>query len=426
MPATTTFTRLTLFFTTLTLLLAAPRALAQHDISYFTDEAEAAKVWFAVNDTVMGGVSKGRVGLNDEGHLEFTGDLSLQNNGGFASIRTRDTAGILDANNTINIRLRGDGRMYYLSLRDNNRQMAASHRHPVQTKKGEWIDVSVRLHEFNYTRFGRDVKRPELKPDEVIGVGFTLSDKNPGKFKLEIASITASKTATETNESANNSIVGIAQQAGNFKTLLAAAQAAGLAESLSAPDANLTVFAPTDDAFAALPKGTVETLLKKENRQQLVELLLNHVVQGEVTLARQVETPIGETLRIKTQGPATVGNATVLQADIRANNGIVHAIDRVLLPQSMQPTPEGEAMTLITTAISKGVPAYNHGSPRKCANIYMQAVADLTRTHRAALGESTARTLDIKLKMARNSHDHDDNAWNLRAALDYAYDALSE
>lgn len=423
MPSTN---RLSLWLATCCLLLATSSATAETDIAHFSDEAETAKHWFAVNDTVMGGVSEGRVALNKDGYLEFTGDLSMKNNGGFASIRTRDTDGILDDNSTINIRLRGDGRMYYLSLRDKNRQMASSHRHPIMTEKGKWIDVSVGLDELEYARFGQSINRPELKTDEVIGIGFALSDKKPGPFKLEIASITASQTAAQTNESTDNTIVGIAQQAGSFKTLLAAAQAAGLVDALSDPDASLTVFAPTDDAFAALPKGTVETLLKKENRQELVALLLNHVVEGEVTLTRQVQTPAGETLTIRTQGSATVGNATVLQADIRASNGIVHAIDRVLLPKAMQPTPQGEAMRLINKAISKGVPAYNHGSPDKCADIYEAAVADLTSKYRTALGESTARMLDIQMQMAKNSQDHDANAWTLRAALDYAHDALSE
>lgn len=415
-----------LWLAAISLIFASPTTSAETDISRFGDEAEATKVWYAVNDTVMGGVSKGRVSLNAEGKLEFTGDLSMKNNGGFASIRTRDADNILQGKNTINVRLRGDGRMYYLSLRDKNRRMAASHRHPIMTEKGKWIEVSVGLHEFEYTRFGRKVDRAELKPEEVIGVGFTLSDKKPGPFKLEIDSITVSQTAAESVQPSDATIVGIAKQAGNFKTLLAAAEAAGLADALSDPDATLTIFAPTDAAFAELPKGTVEALLKHENREQLIELLLNHVVEGEVTLTQKVTTPAGEVLTIQPSGGATIGGATVLQADIRATNGIVHAIDSVLLPKSMQSTPQGEAMRLITSAISKGVPAYNHGDPAKCAEIYETAVATLTREYRSAIGEYAARTMDIKLQMARNSHDHDANAWTLRAALDFAYEELSK
>lgn len=414
-----------LWLATAALLFTGQSAAAETDISRFSDEAEAAKVWYAVNDTVMGGVSKGRVMLNAEGRLQFAGDLSLRNNGGFASIRSRETDNLLQGNNTINVRLRGDGRTYDLSLRDKNRAMAASHRYPIQTEKGKWIEVSVGLDQFNYTRFGRDVDRPELKPEEVIGVGFTLADKNPGPFKLEIDSITVSKTQAKPKQS-DGTIVGVAQNAGNFKTLLAAAQAAGLAEALSDPDADLTVFAPTDDAFAKLPEGTVQTLLKRENRQQLTELLLNHVVKGQVTLTQQVETPVGEVLTIQSRGGATVGGANILQADIRATNGVVHIIDRVLLPKSMQSTPQGEAMRLISTAITQGVPAYNHGNVRKCADIYEDAVVKLTRDYRVAFDQTTARTLDLKLKIAQQSHHHDDNAWTLRAALDYAYDALSE
>jgi uncharacterized surface protein with fasciclin (FAS1) repeats len=414
---------LPLWLAALALTLVAP-ASAEVDLSRMDSEAQAAKTWYAVNDTVMGGVSKGRVALNADGHLEFTGDLSLKNNGGFASIRSRDTADLLDGNNTINVRLRGDGRMYYLSLRDKDRRMASSHRYPVQTKAGQWMDVSVQLDQFEYTRFGNKRERPELRPGEVIGVGFTLADKKPGPFKLEIASITATHTADAPPQQADDTIVGIAKAAGQFETLLAAAQAAGLADALSDPDANLTVFAPTDDAFAALPEGTVQSLLKADNRQQLVEVLLLHVVQGAMTLDREVTAANGETLNIRSQGPITVGNATVMQADIAASNGIVHIIDRVLLPKAMQATPQGEALRLITSAIRDGVPAYNHGDPEKCADIYEKAVATLASDYRKVLGEYHARTLDVQLLMARNSHDHDANAWTLRAALDFAYEAI--
>ncbi|MFK7788950.1 MAG: CIA30 family protein [Phycisphaeraceae bacterium] len=405
------------------LFLMPLTVFAETDISRFGDERETFKNWYAVNDTVMGGVSKGRVALSDEGHLVFTGDLSMKNNGGFASIRTRDVADMLEGNNTLNVRLRGDGRMYYLALRDENRGMAASHRKPIMTKKDKWIDVSINLDEFKYTRFGRDIERADLTPSEVISMGFTLSDKKPGPFKLEIASITASKTAAPVDDS---SIVGIAQSAGNFKTLIAAVQAAGLADALSKADANLTVFAPTDDAFAALPKGTVAALLKDENRQQLVELLLNHVVEGEVTLTQQVTTPAGEVLIIESKGGATIGGATILQADIRASNGIVHAIDRVLLPKSMQDTAEGRAMRLIKTAISQGVPAYNQGHIKQCASIYETALKSLAKEHRSAIGEYTARMLDINLTLNSQSHSDDDKAWSYRDALDDAYDALAE
>lgn len=132
----------------------------------------------------------------------------------------------------------------------------------------------------------------------------------------------------------------IPQTAGNagiFKTLLAAAKAAGLLEALSG-DKSLTVFAPTDDAFAALPKGTVETLLKPENKDKLAGILKYHVVAGRVFSSdllsgREVTSLQGGKLSVAMKdGKAMVLNAGLLKTDIDASNGVIHVIDTVLLP----------------------------------------------------------------------------------------------
>ena len=142
--------------------------------------------------------------------------------------------------------------------------------------------------------------------------------------------------------SADN-IVEVAQGAGSFNTLLAAAEAAGLAGALAEGN-NLTVFAPTDEAFAALPEGTVENLLKPENKDQLVAILSYHVLPRE--LASNMLP--GRTIHVKTikqggdrllavtkaNGAVTVDEATVVSPDIRADNGIIHVIDKVMLPSS--------------------------------------------------------------------------------------------
>ncbi len=138
-------------------------------------------------------------------------------------------------------------------------------------------------------------------------------------------------------------IVETADGAGTFGTLIAAAKAAGLAGAL-AEGQNLTVFAPTDEAFAALPAGTVETLLKPENKDQLAAILSYHVLPRE--LASNMLP--GRTIHVKTikaggdrllsvtksGGGVTVDGANVVAADIRADNGIIHVIDKVMLPDS--------------------------------------------------------------------------------------------
>lgn len=137
-------------------------------------------------------------------------------------------------------------------------------------------------------------------------------------------------------------IVETAQGAGTFGTLLAAATAAGLGDALATTD-NITVFAPTDEAFAALPAGTVESLLKPENKDQLVAILTLHVLPRELASnqlpgrAIHVKTlNTGEMLAVtKSAGGVTVAasnTANVVSADIMADNGIIHVIDAVLLP----------------------------------------------------------------------------------------------
>lgn len=132
-------------------------------------------------------------------------------------------------------------------------------------------------------------------------------------------------------------IVDIAASNGNFNTLVAAVTAAGLVDTLKG-EGPFTVFAPTDAAFAALPEGTVETLLMPENIDQLTAILTYHVVPGAVTsdqLAGQrlsVATVNGEEVHIDGTDGVTVENATVTTADIIASNGVIHVIDSVLLP----------------------------------------------------------------------------------------------
>ncbi len=133
-------------------------------------------------------------------------------------------------------------------------------------------------------------------------------------------------------------IVDTAVEAGSFETLVAAVQAAGLVETLKG-DGPFTVFAPTDEAFAALPEGTVEELLKPENADQLTAILTYHVVPGKVmsgdlTDGMEAATVEGSEVTIMTEGGVTVDGANVVTADIETSNGVIHVIDQVILPES--------------------------------------------------------------------------------------------
>jgi len=132
-------------------------------------------------------------------------------------------------------------------------------------------------------------------------------------------------------------IVDTAVAAGSFSTLVAAVEAAGLVETLKG-EGPFTVFAPTDDAFAALPEGTVEDLLKPENKDQLVAVLTYHVVPGKVMSTDLSEglmatTVQGQDVTITLEGGPKVDGAMISAADIEATNGVIHVIDAVILPQ---------------------------------------------------------------------------------------------
>ena len=133
-------------------------------------------------------------------------------------------------------------------------------------------------------------------------------------------------------------IVDTAVAAGSFKTLVAAVQAAGLVDTLKGPGP-FTVFAPSDEAFAKLPAGTVEDLLKPENKDKLVAILTYHVVPGKVMAAdvtgkeTKAKSVQGSEITVNGTNGVKVDGATVVQADIAADNGVIHVIDAVIMPK---------------------------------------------------------------------------------------------
>jgi len=168
-------------------LLQAVAEQALQPLVDFTSP-NAAQKWQAVNDGVMGGVSDGRFRITADDTLEFFGRLSLENNGGFASVRTKPTDLGVKSGDALVVRLKGDGREYVLNIYTNSRRMAFAYRAPLPTTKDEWTEVSVPLDEFIPTAFGRKVQgMGPVEPEQINGLGFMLSDKKPGAFKLEVA-----------------------------------------------------------------------------------------------------------------------------------------------------------------------------------------------------------------------------------------------
>ncbi len=152
-----------------------------------------------------------------------------------------------------------------------------------------------------------------------------------------ITPASAKGSASKGSKTKVGDIVAVAEGAGKFTTLCAAVKAAGLVETLQGRGP-FTVFAPTDEAFAKLPKGTIEDLLKPENKQKLASILTYHVLSGKVMAAEvktmEAKTVNGQKLNLVAEdGKVTVNKANVIMADVAASNGVIHAIDTVLMPK---------------------------------------------------------------------------------------------
>jgi uncharacterized surface protein with fasciclin (FAS1) repeats len=165
-----------------------------------------------------------------------------------------------------------------------------------------------------------------------IAVVMALTLSACGSDKEETMEAVAEETTEATTV---GTIVDVASGAGNFGTLVAAVTAAELVETLSG-EGPFTVFAPTDEAFAALPAGVVDALLLPENKAVLAQILTYHVVSGKVMAAdvtdSDVATVEGQTVKLSTADGVTVNGAKVVSADVAASNGVIHAIDAVILP----------------------------------------------------------------------------------------------
>lgn len=179
------------------LLSLGSRVMANEttEILFDFSGTEPAKGWQTVNDGVMGGVSEGKSKITDSKTMEFYGNLSLENNGGFTSVRTRPKDLGLAKGDTLIVKVRGDGREYSLNLYVPTQRPAFSYRATVKIKKDEWIEVKLPLEDFGATWFGRSV--PDAGPvdaDKVNALGFLLGDKKAGPFKLEVGWIKVERT----------------------------------------------------------------------------------------------------------------------------------------------------------------------------------------------------------------------------------------
>jgi len=253
------------------------------------------------------------------------------------------------------------------------------------------------------------------------------------RFKKSFAVMTALAIVlgvTAQADAEEKDIVDTAVAAGSFKTLAAALTAAGLVDTLKG-DGPFTVFAPTDEAFAKLPEGTVATLLKPENKEQLIAVLTYHVVAGEVPAAKVVKlsnakTVNGQSVDIKVaDGKVMVDGANVVKTDIDCSNGVIHVIDSVILPDS-DDTAAVAPHEAIESAVAHGAKLYNDGHVSKCATHYADTMRAMLDSEDHGMPEQVVLAMRSSLSRAESTHCSESQAWILRKGLETAYKAMSE
>lgn len=222
-------------------------------------------------------------------------------------------------------------------------------------------------------------------------------------------------------------LVETASKAGGFQLLLTAAERAGLMDALKSAD-DLTILAPTDDAFKRLPEGLLDKLLLKENRTSLESLLKYHILPGSKSAAALIESGAAKTLEGRSvafgfkEGRLRAGAAQVLKNDIVARNGVIHVIDQVLIPNGFEiPAAAESPAALIELAVSRGAPLFNDGNPAACAAIYEVAARSLLLAEPGQVKERSRAAMKKALDQAADERDPARKAWALRNALDAVY-----
>ncbi|MEJ6571129.1 MAG: fasciclin domain-containing protein [Akkermansiaceae bacterium] len=255
-------------------------------------------------------------------------------------------------------------------------------------------------------------------------------------MKRYIKTITAAGVLCVSMVSLNaGTILETASSAGKFTILEKAVKAAGLTDALNG-EGPFTVFAPTDEAFMRLPKGTIATLLKPENKAMLVEILTYHVVSGKVEGSKAVTLSEATALNkkkltIKFKNAALyVNKSKVIATDVMASNGVIHIIDEVLIPAAIKPSASqsssaaSQSAEILSDAISVGVDLFNDGKEADCAKVYKIALRAVVALKPEELDKATMATLNKTLQAVSNEKDARKNAWTLRYAMDKAMKSL--
>jgi uncharacterized surface protein with fasciclin (FAS1) repeats len=318
--------------------------------------------WRTVLDGVMGGRSTGRITQPEDGILRFSGELSLENNGGFSQTQTTVPEASFQYATGIETRVRGDGRTYQFDVRCSDvRMMAGSFQTKFETVAGEWVTLRLPFEDFRLYSFGSLVANaPKLTPARVESVGVTLADKKPGAFQLDIDFVRAMSPEGRSLGAGSN-LEAVAERA-DLTTLLALVKASGL--QLPA-DGRVTIFAPTNEAFAAIPSETVKFLTSDEGQPTLLAILKHHILptaldSGSLLQRRAVVALSGQSLAINGD-LLTIAGASLLRTDIPFDRGLVYVVDRVLMPETRSVaeivSQDARLATLFTAVTAAGLAA---------------------------------------------------------------------
>jgi uncharacterized surface protein with fasciclin (FAS1) repeats len=319
--------------------------------------------WTTTHDTVMGGQSRGEVSKTDSGTLLFEGYVSLENNGGFTSFRSRDRQLPFAGTDGIEMSFKGDGRTYILSFdREGIGLFGGGYWQRFETKKDEWMTVRLPWSKFEPVSFGRKMPNlPALTAETARGLTVYLYDKKDGDFRIEFDSF-ATYTGSESIPAAvpaSNDRLSLPE---NCRTLERLIELSGLGEDLAKLE-GYTLFAPTDLAFQNLALS--QSLMQPEQMEALKAVLLRHVVPAKVDSAAALfltsaKMADGKQLAITVvENELRIGGAQILDVDYAFGNGIVHTIDRVLLPEQLPAASKpGKSATKPAGASGEIVPGY--------------------------------------------------------------------